>query len=185
MGRGTGKGLQLVKDTSCLFYVVFISLVPTFDACLNLAFQSLASRVRKQLNASRTKGDAVEGFNYSTTTMLTKYLEVLLHSLLINYYFSFLNTWSNQTLICLKFQGFNLISFLSGKINSFFRQNHTSSQNMIAIKSFFLISYMTWRKHWGVLYALPKTLNKSVFVFVGMNKCKILTLDGQLFVGCW
>lgn len=77
MGRGTGKGLQLVKDTSCLFYVVFISLVPTLDACLNLAFQSLASRVRKQLNASRTKGDAVEGFNYSTTTMLTKYLEVI------------------------------------------------------------------------------------------------------------
>lgn len=92
MGRGTGKGLQLVKDTSCLFYVVFISLVPTLDACLNLAFQSLASRVRKQLNASRTKGDAVEGFNYSTTTMLTKYLEVLLYSLPIKYYFSFLNT---------------------------------------------------------------------------------------------
>ncbi|ERN00198.1 glucose-6-phosphate isomerase, cytosolic [Amborella trichopoda] len=37
--------------------------------------KSLASQVRKQLNLSRTKGEPVEGFNYSTTTMLTKYLE--------------------------------------------------------------------------------------------------------------
>ncbi|KAM1012537.1 hypothetical protein ACFX2I_042649 [Malus domestica] len=37
--------------------------------------KSLASQVRKQLNASRTKGQPIEGFNYSTTTLLTKYLE--------------------------------------------------------------------------------------------------------------
>ncbi|TQD90160.1 hypothetical protein C1H46_024324 [Malus baccata] len=37
--------------------------------------KSLASQVRKQLNASRTKGQPVEGFNYSTTSLLTKYLE--------------------------------------------------------------------------------------------------------------
>ncbi|KAF5186451.1 Glucose-6-phosphate isomerase, partial [Thalictrum thalictroides] len=37
--------------------------------------KSLATQVRKQLNASRTKGDPIEGFNYSTATMMTKYLE--------------------------------------------------------------------------------------------------------------
>ncbi|KAK9271366.1 hypothetical protein L1049_026956 [Liquidambar formosana] len=37
--------------------------------------KSLASQVRKQLNASCTKGEPVKGFNFSTTTMLTRYLE--------------------------------------------------------------------------------------------------------------
>ncbi|PIA52613.1 hypothetical protein AQUCO_01000472v1 [Aquilegia coerulea] len=37
--------------------------------------KSLATQVRKQLNASRTKGDPIEGFNYSTATVMTKYLE--------------------------------------------------------------------------------------------------------------
>ncbi|XVF63882.1 hypothetical protein PTKIN_Ptkin09bG0121700 [Pterospermum kingtungense] len=37
--------------------------------------KSLATQVRKQLNASRTKGEPVEGFNFSTTTLLTRYLE--------------------------------------------------------------------------------------------------------------
>ncbi|KAI3953590.1 hypothetical protein MKW92_017878 [Papaver armeniacum] len=37
--------------------------------------KSLASQVRKQLNKARTNGEPVEGFNYSTTTLLTKYLE--------------------------------------------------------------------------------------------------------------
>nr|AQM57030.1 phosphoglucose isomerase 1 [Daucus carota] len=37
--------------------------------------KSLASQVRKQLHASRKKKEPVEGFNFSTTTMLTKYLE--------------------------------------------------------------------------------------------------------------
>jgi len=38
--------------------------------------QSLATQVRKQLNASRTKGEPVQGFNFSTTSMLTRYLKV-------------------------------------------------------------------------------------------------------------
>ncbi|XP_074558643.1 glucose-6-phosphate isomerase, cytosolic [Curcuma longa] len=35
----------------------------------------LATQVRKQLHVSRTKGEPVQGFNISTTTLLTKYLE--------------------------------------------------------------------------------------------------------------
>eukprot|EP00246_Nothoceros_aenigmaticus_P013046 TRINITY_DN4315_c0_g1_i1.p1 TRINITY_DN4315_c0_g1~~TRINITY_DN4315_c0_g1_i1.p1 ORF type:complete len:648 (-),score=108.69 TRINITY_DN4315_c0_g1_i1:700-2643(-) len=35
----------------------------------------LASRVRTQMNLSRTKGKLVEGFNYSTTTLLNRYLK--------------------------------------------------------------------------------------------------------------
>ncbi|KAJ9674701.1 hypothetical protein PVL29_023935 [Vitis rotundifolia] len=38
--------------------------------------KSLASQVRKQLNAAQMKGKPVEGFNYSTTTLLKRYLEV-------------------------------------------------------------------------------------------------------------
>ncbi|OMO75059.1 Phosphoglucose isomerase (PGI) [Corchorus olitorius] len=37
--------------------------------------KSLATQVRKQLHTSRTKGEPVEGFNFSTTTLLKKYLE--------------------------------------------------------------------------------------------------------------
>lgn len=37
--------------------------------------KSLASRVRLQLNASRTQAAPVEGFNYSTTTLLNHYLK--------------------------------------------------------------------------------------------------------------
>ncbi|PPD80550.1 hypothetical protein GOBAR_DD22520 [Gossypium barbadense] len=37
--------------------------------------KSLATQVRKQLNASRTKSEPVEGFNFSTTTLLTRYLQ--------------------------------------------------------------------------------------------------------------
>jgi len=37
--------------------------------------KSLASRVRSQLNASRTQGAPVEGFNYSTTRVLKHYLK--------------------------------------------------------------------------------------------------------------
>ncbi|KAL7117276.1 hypothetical protein ACP275_03G062000 [Erythranthe tilingii] len=37
--------------------------------------KSLATQVRKQLNASRKKAEPVEGFNFSTTTLLTRYLE--------------------------------------------------------------------------------------------------------------
>nr|BAB17655.1 cytosolic phosphoglucose isomerase [Arabidopsis halleri subsp. gemmifera] len=35
----------------------------------------LATQVRKQLHSSRTQGTALEGFNYSTTTLLKRYLE--------------------------------------------------------------------------------------------------------------
>ncbi|KAL0314708.1 UNVERIFIED_CONTAM: Glucose-6-phosphate isomerase, cytosolic [Sesamum angustifolium] len=37
--------------------------------------KSLATQVRKQLHASRKKGEAVEGFNFSTTSVLKRYLE--------------------------------------------------------------------------------------------------------------
>ncbi|TKY50326.1 Glucose-6-phosphate isomerase, cytosolic 2 [Spatholobus suberectus] len=37
--------------------------------------KSLATQVRKQLHASRTKGEPVQGFNFSTTAMLTRYLQ--------------------------------------------------------------------------------------------------------------
>ncbi|CAI9777827.1 unnamed protein product [Fraxinus pennsylvanica] len=37
--------------------------------------KSLATQVRKHLHASRKKGEPVEGFNFSTTTMLTRYLQ--------------------------------------------------------------------------------------------------------------
>ncbi|KAL8059006.1 hypothetical protein ABFX02_03G059100 [Erythranthe guttata] len=37
--------------------------------------KSLATQVRKQLNASRKKAEPVEGFNFSTTALLTRYLE--------------------------------------------------------------------------------------------------------------
>ena len=37
--------------------------------------KSLASRVRTQMNAARTKGEKVEGFNYSTTRLLHQYLK--------------------------------------------------------------------------------------------------------------
>ncbi|XP_021768363.1 glucose-6-phosphate isomerase, cytosolic-like isoform X1 [Chenopodium quinoa] len=37
--------------------------------------KSLATQVRKQLHASRTNGEAIKGFNFSTTTVLAKYLQ--------------------------------------------------------------------------------------------------------------
>ncbi|KAK4342504.1 hypothetical protein RND71_038320 [Anisodus tanguticus] len=37
--------------------------------------KSLATQVRKQLHASRKKGESVEGFNFSTKMLITKYLE--------------------------------------------------------------------------------------------------------------
>ncbi|XP_062099104.1 glucose-6-phosphate isomerase, cytosolic isoform X1 [Humulus lupulus] len=38
--------------------------------------KSLATQVRKQLHASRTKGEPVQGFNFSTTTLITRYMEI-------------------------------------------------------------------------------------------------------------
>ncbi|CDP07527.1 unnamed protein product [Coffea canephora] len=37
--------------------------------------KSLASQVRKQLHVSRRKGEPIEGFNFSTTTVLSRYLQ--------------------------------------------------------------------------------------------------------------
>ncbi|KAF8409951.1 hypothetical protein HHK36_002470 [Tetracentron sinense] len=54
----------------------FIWGINSFDQWGVELGKSLASQVRKQLHASRTKGEPVEGFNFSTTEMLTKYLEL-------------------------------------------------------------------------------------------------------------
>ncbi|KAL1813080.1 hypothetical protein DCAR_0625362 [Daucus carota subsp. sativus] len=53
----------------------FIWGINSFDQWGVELGKSLASQVRKQLHASRKKKEPVEGFNFSTTTMLTKYLE--------------------------------------------------------------------------------------------------------------
>ncbi|KAI9119106.1 hypothetical protein K1719_009781 [Acacia pycnantha] len=53
----------------------FIWGVNSFDQWGVELGKSLATQVRKQLNASRTKGEPVEGFNFSTTRMLTRYLK--------------------------------------------------------------------------------------------------------------
>ncbi|KAJ7958040.1 Glucose-6-phosphate isomerase [Quillaja saponaria] len=53
----------------------FIWGINSFDQWGVELGKSLATQVRKQLNASRTKGEPVQGFNLSTTNMLTKYLE--------------------------------------------------------------------------------------------------------------
>ncbi|XP_074357091.1 glucose-6-phosphate isomerase, cytosolic 1-like [Apium graveolens] len=52
----------------------FIWGINSFDQWGVELGKSLASQVRKQLHASRKK-EPIEGFNFSTTTMLTKYLE--------------------------------------------------------------------------------------------------------------
>ncbi|KAG4395719.1 hypothetical protein AAZX31_19G015800 [Glycine max] len=53
----------------------FIWGINSFDQWGVELGKSLASQVRKQLNASRTKGEPVQGFNFSTTAMLTRYLQ--------------------------------------------------------------------------------------------------------------
>uniref|UniRef100_A0A1D1ZJP1 Glucose-6-phosphate isomerase n=1 Tax=Anthurium amnicola TaxID=1678845 RepID=A0A1D1ZJP1_9ARAE len=53
----------------------FIWGINSFDQWGVELGKSLASQVRKQLHLSRTTGEPVKGFNYSTTTLLTKYLE--------------------------------------------------------------------------------------------------------------
>ncbi|XP_047325040.1 glucose-6-phosphate isomerase, cytosolic [Impatiens glandulifera] len=52
----------------------FIWDINSFDQWGVELGKSLASQVRKQLNASR-KGEPVNGFNFSTTTLLNRYLE--------------------------------------------------------------------------------------------------------------
>ncbi|XP_074264508.1 glucose-6-phosphate isomerase, cytosolic-like [Silene latifolia] len=53
----------------------FIWGINSFDQWGVELGKSLATQVRKQLNASRTKGDPISGFNFSTTTVLTRYLQ--------------------------------------------------------------------------------------------------------------
>lgn len=53
----------------------FVWGVNSFDQWGVELGKSLASQVRKQLHLSRTKGEPVKGFNLSTTTLLTRYLE--------------------------------------------------------------------------------------------------------------
>ncbi|KAL2335583.1 hypothetical protein Fmac_016796 [Flemingia macrophylla] len=53
----------------------FIWGINSFDQWGVELGKSLATQVRKQLNASRTKGEPVHGFNSSTTTLLTRYLQ--------------------------------------------------------------------------------------------------------------
>ncbi|KAG8632501.1 glucose-6-phosphate isomerase, cytosolic 2B-like [Manihot esculenta] len=53
----------------------FIWGINSFDQWGVELGKSLATQVRKQLNASRTKGGPIEGFNFSTTTMLARYLK--------------------------------------------------------------------------------------------------------------
>ncbi|ONK74492.1 uncharacterized protein A4U43_C03F6830 [Asparagus officinalis] len=53
----------------------FIWGINSFDQWGVELGKSLASQVRKQLNLSRTKKEPVQGFNFSTTTLLTRYLE--------------------------------------------------------------------------------------------------------------
>lgn len=53
----------------------FIWSINSFDQWGVELGKSLASQVRRQLNASRTRGEPVKGFNFSTTTLLTTYLQ--------------------------------------------------------------------------------------------------------------
>ncbi|GAB2212569.1 hypothetical protein Droror1_Dr00020543 [Drosera rotundifolia] len=57
----------------------FIWGINSFDQWGVELGKSLASQVRKQLHASRAKGEPVRVFNFSTTTLLTKYLEATAH----------------------------------------------------------------------------------------------------------
>ncbi|KAK9054364.1 hypothetical protein SSX86_025442 [Deinandra increscens subsp. villosa] len=53
----------------------FIWGINSFDQWGVELGKSLASQVRKQFHVSRKKGESVEGFNFSTTKLLTRYLE--------------------------------------------------------------------------------------------------------------
>ncbi|CAL0327027.1 unnamed protein product [Lupinus luteus] len=53
----------------------FIWGINSFDQWGVELGKSLATQVRKQLHASRTKAEPVQGFNFSTTTLLTRYLQ--------------------------------------------------------------------------------------------------------------
>ncbi|MED6192036.1 hypothetical protein PIB30_006537 [Stylosanthes scabra] len=53
----------------------FIWNINSFDQWGVELGKSLATQVRKQLNASRTKKEQIQGFNFSTTSLLTRYLQ--------------------------------------------------------------------------------------------------------------
>lgn len=53
----------------------FVWCINSFDQWGVELGKSLATQVRKQLHASRKKGEPVEGFNFSTQTLITRYLE--------------------------------------------------------------------------------------------------------------
>eukprot|EP00246_Nothoceros_aenigmaticus_P015530 TRINITY_DN6514_c0_g1_i2.p1 TRINITY_DN6514_c0_g1~~TRINITY_DN6514_c0_g1_i2.p1 ORF type:complete len:587 (-),score=89.23 TRINITY_DN6514_c0_g1_i2:218-1978(-) len=53
----------------------FIWGINSFDQWGVELGKSLASKVRTQMSASRSKGKLVDGFNYSTTTLLNRYLK--------------------------------------------------------------------------------------------------------------
>lgn len=76
VGSWARKGTQKIS----VFYFNFFPIKRSWrllnEVHWYVKLQSLASQVRKQLHASRKKGESVEGFNYSTTTMLKRYLEV-------------------------------------------------------------------------------------------------------------
>ncbi|XP_059285198.1 glucose-6-phosphate isomerase, cytosolic 2B, partial [Lycium ferocissimum] len=53
----------------------FVWNINSFDQWGVELGKSLATKVRNQLHASRKKGESVEGFNFSTKTLITRYLE--------------------------------------------------------------------------------------------------------------
>ncbi|XP_049345086.1 glucose-6-phosphate isomerase, cytosolic 2B-like [Solanum verrucosum] len=53
----------------------FVWCINSFDQWGVELGKSLATQVRKQLHASRKKGESVEGFNFSTKMLITRYLE--------------------------------------------------------------------------------------------------------------
>ncbi|PKU77162.1 Glucose-6-phosphate isomerase, cytosolic 1 [Dendrobium catenatum] len=54
----------------------FIWGINSFDQWGVELGKSLASQVRKQLNLSRKSEKPIEGFNFSTTTLLSRYLQI-------------------------------------------------------------------------------------------------------------
>ncbi|CAA6657590.1 unnamed protein product [Spirodela intermedia] len=66
-----GLGIFILGTT----YFLFIWGINSFDQWGVELGKSLASQVRKQLHSSRTAGEPIKGFNYSTSTLLQRYLE--------------------------------------------------------------------------------------------------------------
>lgn len=75
------EGKACVMATSACMDVAGRNLSPWYlewHVVVVVVWQSLATQVRTQMNAARTKGEPVQGFNYSTTTLLNRYLKVWL-----------------------------------------------------------------------------------------------------------